>query len=118
MMNISTSKVSYLEIVNAVGSLASITGISLLWFKGDGPLSWENVVGTAMIVASCVGLASALAWLLLQGYRRIAAEGSLFVKVAYIGLGLPGAVLGGVLLMLVANKLFISINWNWFFQPG
>jgi hypothetical protein len=117
-MTVQTRSVSFIEIVNTVGSVASITGVSLLWLKGDGPLAWENVVGVAMIVASCVGLASALAWLLLQGYRRFAAEASLLQKVAYIGLGVPGTVLGGVLLALLANKLFISINWNWFFQPG
>ncbi len=70
----------------------------------------------ALIILSCVGLASALAWLLLQGFRRYAANGSLLVKVAYIGLGMPGALLGGVLVALLANKLFISINWNWFFE--
>ena len=117
-MTVAIRRTSFIEIVNTVGSLASITGISLLWLKGDGPVAWENVVGVAMIVALCVGLASALAWLLLQGYRRFAAQGSLLVKVAYIGLGAPGAVLGGILLALLANKFFISINWNWFFQTG
>jgi hypothetical protein len=94
-MTVQTRRVSFIEIVNTVGSLASITGVSLLWLKGDGPLSWENVLGVAMIVASCVGLASALAWLLLQGYRRFVAEASLLQKVAYIGLGVPLSLLGG-----------------------
>lgn len=115
-MTVPTRRISFIEVTNTVGSLASITGISLLWLKGEGPISWENVLGVAMIVLSCVGLASAFAWLLLQGYRRYASEGSLLVKVAYIGLGVPGALLAGVLLALLANKLFISINWNWFFQ--
>jgi len=111
-----TRRISFLDVVNTVGSLASITGISLLWLKGESGINWEVLLLLAFAVPAAVGLVSAVAWALILGYRRLASGQSTLVRVAYIGLSGPAAVLIVVLLALIANKLFISINWQWFFQ--
>jgi len=109
-------RISFLDVLNTVGSIASITGISLLWLKGDGGVNWADALVAVIAVSACVGLASALAWAFILGYRKVAAPNSVLIRVAYIGLGTPGLFLVGVLLALMVNKLFISLDWSWFFH--
>lgn len=112
----SEKRTSFVDVFNTIGSLASITGVSVLWLKGTGTINWEVILLAALAVPALVGLASALAWALLLGYRTPTISGSHLLRIAYLGLGYPIATLAGLLLILLANKLFISLDWRWFFH--
>lgn len=111
-----TRNISFFDILNTVGSLASITGISLLWLKGDGGIDWASALVIAIAVSAGVGMTSVLVWAFIMGYRKLASPNSMFIRIAYIGLGTPGLLLLGVFLALATNKLFLLVNWNWFFH--
>lgn len=114
--NDSIRRLSFLDVLNAVGSLASITGISFLYLKGDGRLSVGDMIGIGLIASCSLGLAALILWLFIQGYRRFLVAAPLMLRVAYFTLGVPGAALFGVVVALLANKAFISVDWSWFFH--
>lgn len=111
-----TRKISFLDVLNTVGSIASITGISLLWLKGDGGVDWVSALIIVVAVSAGLGMASALVWAYIMGYRKLAATSSVLIRVAYIGLGAPTLILLGLLLALLTNKFFLLIDWGWFFR--
>ena len=84
------------ETINLAGSIASITGVSLLWVKGLVPLTNVVIAVPVFFVASLlvVGLLSS-AWLgFAKGYSKFVDAGCI-AKVAYSSLA--GAVLLAVI---------------------
>ncbi|ATA53272.1 hypothetical protein CKY39_08655 [Variovorax boronicumulans] len=114
--NESTRKLNFLDVLNAVGSLASITGISLLYLKGEGALSVSDMIGIGLIASCSLGLVALILWTFIRGYRRFMVAAPLMLRVAYFTLGVPAAILFGVVVALLANKAFISVDWSWFFH--
>lgn len=114
--NESTRKLNFLDVLNAIGSLASITGISFLYFKGEGALSVSDMIGIGLIASCSLGLAALILWTFIQGYRRFLMSSHLMLRVAYFTLGVPAAILFGAVVALLANKTFISVDYSWFFR--
>jgi hypothetical protein len=104
------------EILNFLGSLASVTGVSLLWLKGSGTLDLETIAAVAVSASAVLGLASFLVWALFSGYRRYLIQSPVALRLAYFALGGPVCLFVGALLAAIANKLFLSIPWSWFFH--
>jgi hypothetical protein len=109
------------ESVNLVGSVASITGISLLWLKNLVPNSNLAIGIPIYAIASLfslgiIGLAIALFRVgynvCLGGYSIPVSERTLSAKMAYIGLA------GGVLLMLVIVALWFIFALGWVVLQG
>jgi hypothetical protein len=90
------------DAVNFAGSLASLTGISLVWLK----ISWPNALlaraVSVFIIASlfAVGVVATAYALFTLGLRKIAAPGTA-VKVIYV------CFVGGVLLSLVWVAVYL-----------
>ena len=94
------------ETINLAGSIASITGVSLLWVKGLAPLTNVVIAVPVFFVASLlvVGLLTS-AWLgFAKGYSEFVDAGWI-AKVAYSSLA------GAVLLAVI---WYVSL-WIYFF---
>ena len=93
------------EAVNLAGSVASLTGISLLWLKDMAPTATLAAAVPAYFLASLLSIGIfALAYVLFSvGYNKTLRL-SLAVRVAYVGL------VGFVLLFLTT----IPVYWAFF----
>jgi hypothetical protein len=110
-------RIGFVDALNIVGSVASITGISLLWIKDlTGSIDWGLVSVVALIVPAQFGLLSGLVWLLMAGYQKFVSQHSVLIKVFYFGIGGPAIPICCFAAAALVNKIVISINWEWFFS--
>ena len=107
---------SFVEVVNFLGSLASVTGVSLLWLKGEREIDLGTILAISLSASGALGLASLFAWALIAGYKRYLDKTSVMLKIAYFTLGIPAIFFVGLLIALSANKLVISVDWFWFLR--
>jgi hypothetical protein len=105
------------EIVNLLGSIASVTGVSLLWLKDTIKLTPDEIIAVAVAASFVLGLATTGVLVIRYGYRRWALQGDALAKVVYLTLAFPAVMFSMILIGISVNKLMISIDWNWFFRP-
>src|SRR5688500_2025464 len=84
---------SVIEIVNLVGSVASITGITLLWLKDTLPISPLDVPWAAGIVSVFIGIMAVCVIIFRSIYVRWFRNKDIVVKVAFFTLAAPVAAL-------------------------
>lgn len=96
------------EIVNFIGSIASITGISLLWFKGSSDTSPIQVVWIALIVSLCFGFLTLCVAIIRYIYLRWIRSWDVLWKITYFALAAPLifclAVFIGALVIIYLEK--------------
>lgn len=97
-----------LELVNFVGSIASITGISLLWLQSS---SGRNVLFATPVVTIAallvVGL-TALCWVIFSvGYSLFAQSPSVAVKISY------SCLAAALLLLLLSIAVYFIYLGVW-----
>ena len=111
-----SKKQTVIDIVNLVGSIASITGISLLWLKGTLNVSPIDVVSIAIVVTFCFGLLILDVFLLRLFYRRWIVGRDMLGKLLYFLLVTPILSVLIILFALLLGKLISSPEFKWFFR--
>lgn len=112
------------ELVQLAGSVASITGVTLLWLTTVAPTAKLGVAIPVYTVASLLGIGViALAWLLFVfGYKFFVVgfaipriDPSAAAKIAYTG------IIGGIMIVVTCIALFWIFYIGWDFvqeAPG
>lgn len=102
--------------VNILGSIASITGVSLLWLKGRGPFSIEEILSVAASACFALGLATTSIFLVRKVEARLTQRQGELAKWGYRLLAYPIALVAGLLILLLTNKLMINSPFDWFLR--
>ena len=107
---------SFVAVFNFLGSVASVTGVSLLWLKGRGNIRPEDLLVFAIGVLFSLGLASAAVLILQHGHNRYVKGQSGHAAWTYWLLGVPVMVVVVFVVLGLVNKLMINLPINWFFE--
>jgi len=87
-------KQSLLDIINLLGSIASITGISLLWAKNGTSVSLIEIIWVGGFVSVCFGLLAFGLILIRSGYHKYVKSKDVLVKTVYFAIASPIIALG------------------------
>ncbi|SRR6266581_2389416 len=103
-------RIRWIEVVNVAGSIASVTGISLLWFKDRIDPETAFITVPLFAITASLGLGfSALAYhAFIRGYDHWARNAETSVKLAYVSLAVP------LLALVVAagiGVVFMAFVW-------
>jgi hypothetical protein len=111
-------KKTLVEIVNILGSIASITGISLLWLKDNNHFSPMDILAISVAVSFCLGLATLGVVICRYFYYRWFSQKDLLVKITYFALAIPIISCLMIMIVLFINKVVISTRFEWFFNSS
>lgn len=111
-------KKTLIDIVNILGSIASITGISLLWLKGNSHFSPLDIVVISIAVSFCLGLATLGVVIFRYLYYRWFSQRDLLVRIAYFALAIPIIICLMTMIALFTNKVVTSPEFQWFIKPS
>jgi amino acid transporter len=100
-------KQSILEIVNFIGSIASITGISLLWLKGTENINPVDILATTVVVSISFGFLFLGIGIILYIYRRWVKNLDWVWKIVFFCLFLP---ITGVSIWLIAVSTILGME--------
>ena len=106
------------EIVQIVGAITSITGISLLWLRKPILDNFEDILFMAVLVALWLGAFSLIVLAIVELYQRRFRQQTILRRTVFFVVAVALAMLLFGLLMLVGNKIVIMIDWNWFFTSS
>ena len=109
-------KLTVIDIVNLIGSIASITGISLLWLKDTTNVSPVFIFSVAIVVSFCFGLLVLDVFLIQYFYRRWFSGRDMLIKVLYFTLAAPVVSVLIILFTMVLGKVLRSPEFKWFFR--
>ena len=112
------NKARIIEILNMLGSIASIAGISLLWVKGNSRVNAFDIPFFFLAVSFGFGVVAAGLFAIRYYYRRLPASADWLVKSTYFCIAVPVVTFVLILISLCGNKLLISIDWDWFTRKG
>jgi hypothetical protein len=98
---------TFLDAVHFLGSIASITGITLLWLRGTVAISPLEIAWFACIVSLFVGLTATFIALVRHIYIRWFRHKDMVVKVAFFGLATPISTL---LIIIVGVAVVIGVK--------
>jgi len=104
------------EIVQMVGAIASITGVSLLWLKRPILDNFDNIAFIAVFAALWLAIISIVILVIIELYLRHFKTEAALRKIVFFIVSVVLALLFLGILGLIGNKIVISINWNWFFS--
>lgn len=104
------------EIFSFLGSIASVTGISLLWAKDSiKSISVDDIIFFLVVTVLFISFYSLLIISSIRIFKKYKEENNMFKNVSVILLLIISCVFLGVLLPLLFNKIIISVNFEWFF---
>ena len=115
-MSSSSSFSSFAQILNFLGSLASVTGVSLLWLKGSAEIDLATILVFALVASSTLGFVSLVFFWCRLVYLRYVKDVGFLLKIAYFFLSVPFCFIMIALVIGLINKLFLSIDSGWFFK--
>lgn len=104
-MDNTEKRISVLEVVNLFGSIASITGISLLWIRESLKLNIDSlaIISTLITVLFIFGSLSLVIAIIHYLYFNYVKEFNILWKITFFTLGLP-------LIMFICVGFFFSIS--------
>ena len=88
-------------ITNLLGSIASITGIALLWIKTGTSVSLIDIVWVGGFVSVCFGLLMLGVVLIRAAYVKFVKSKDVLVKIVYFALATPIVALGMAMIAAV-----------------
>jgi hypothetical protein len=104
--------------VNILGSVASITGVSLLWLRGRDPFGVEEILSVAVTASFALGLLTVGVFLVRRiEARRIRGQGEVALW-GYRLLAYPIVLVVSFLILLTTNKILLSFPLDWFLRPS
>lgn len=98
---------TFLDAVHFLGSIASITGITLLWLRGTIAISPLEIGWFACIVSLFIGLTATFIVLIRHTYIRWIRHKDMVVKVAFFGLATPISTL---LIIMVGFAVVVGVK--------
>lgn len=102
--------------VNILGSVASITGVSLLWLKGRGPFRVEEILSVAVTASVALGLVTIGVFLVRRiEVMRVRSHGEVALW-GYRLLAYPVLLVASLFILLIANKILLNFPFDWFFR--
>jgi len=104
------------EVVNFIGSIASITGISLLWLKNSINISPDVIVTVLLAVSFCFGLLLFDVLIIRLVYQKLVFNRSSLAKYAYYLLVTPILIVATIILVLLLGKVISSAEFKWLFR--
>lgn len=105
-----------LELFHFLGTLASVTGVSLLWLKDRVTIRPEDIVAVAISVAFVLGVLTAAGTLIWRIYlAHIRRHGRSWTAVYFL-IGSPVMIFIAGIVLLLVNKFMINFPFDWFFR--
>lgn len=109
------NRTTIFELVNFIGSIASITGISLLWLKGSINISPDVIVAAVLGVSFCFGLLLLEVLILRSFYRKFVFGRSSLFKTVFLSRQ-SSRFTGNNHFVLLLIKVIGSPEFKWLFR--
>jgi hypothetical protein len=107
-MSDSNYRRKFIDVINTFGSIASITGISLLWLKGNTQIDIDTVLMIpiiALVVSFSLGVLALVYIVVEYFYRKYTKGKGLMVNVAYFCLIVPALIFILIFVVRLGDKI-------------